>query len=391
MSLQYTLVKNEDGESNLTVYVQGRAPLSAHSSYPNFTELVERTLADDETVIDLFDIAAAAALKFEKLSERVAIRNSMLYFDGVKQNNSLAEQIVRFVEDGVEDFTPLVNFFENIMQNPNEHSRENLYDWLTKQRISITPSGMMVGYKGVNPKYNEDGEIVEGQYQSNHSGTAIVDGQEMTGYVPNYVGAVVEMTRTEVMHNPASDCNAGLHVGSFDYAKGYAPVLLEVHVNPRDVVSVPDSAWKLRTCRYLVVDAIEQEYTAALVEDYRSASYDDEGYDDYDSYYEGYDSDDDGCGDYDCAYCYPDNQPDSDRELEDDELFQAAEELGIDLSPKAEAVAPGDVFEDADARRAGRSLEVLSVEDGVAVTLSSTGVRRSVSTDRLLSRKYRQV
>jgi hypothetical protein len=44
--------------------------------------------------------------------------------------------------------------------------------------------------------------------------------------------------------------------------------MLEVHVNPRDVVSVPtDSNWqKVRCCRYKVVDVIDQPYSTAVLD-----------------------------------------------------------------------------------------------------------------------------
>jgi len=325
-ALSYTLVGNEEGESNITLFVEGRKPLTAHSSHPRFEEIVAGVLAGDEEVYDLFDISQLAGQKFERLSERVSVSNGRVFFDGEELDNSLSETIIRFVSEGVEDWKPLVNFFENVQQNPNPHSRENLYEWLVAQKITITPSGQIVGYKGVCK--DDDGNFV-----SSSQGTATVNGEVFTGQIPNPIGGVVEMPRSTVDHAPGVACATGLHVGSFEYAKGFAPVLLEVHVNPRDVVNVPDASWKMRTCRYTVVQVIEDRYETAVV---------------------------------------PDADP----------AAQVAEAYDL---------RPGTVFEDTDKRREGRTLKVTEIDGDEAVVKSSTGTTRRVKISRLFTRKYKLI
>lgn len=258
--MQYTLVGTEDG-SNIIVFIPGQTPLVAHSSHPNFEQIVSAVLADEdaETIEELFDVSLAAAKRFDRLSERVTVANGRLYLDGEEVNNALATQVVRFLGDGVEDWKPLVAFFENVQSNPNEHSREQMYDWLSKRDFTITHDGLIVGYKGVR----RNGE----SFTSINHGKAIVDNEVHTGAIPNHIGAVVEMPRSEVVHDPANGCSTGLHVGSYEYANSFAQgALLEVHVNPRDVVSVPtDSDWqKMRVCRYTVVDTIDAPYTSPI-------------------------------------------------------------------------------------------------------------------------------
>lgn len=259
--IQYTIIGNEDGESNIVVFVAGQAPQVASQSHPNFDRIVEGALAGDESIVELFDIAATVAQKFSRLSDRITTANGRLYLDGVEVNNALAEQVLRFLDQGVEDWKPLVAFYENIQANPVEHSREQLYSWLAAHDFTITPDGMIVGYKGVSKQ-------ADGTYLSTHSGKAIVDGEVVTGRIPTNPGSIVEMPRDEVEWDPSSSCSTGLHVGTFDYASSYGNVLLEVHVNPRDVVSVPTDAsgQKVRTCRYNIVAEIENPYTTAVIE-----------------------------------------------------------------------------------------------------------------------------
>lgn len=261
MAVQFTLIGGDEGESNIVVFVTGGAPLVAHSSHPNFNRIVQGAMDGDESVVKLFDIASSITENFRRLTERVTTRYGKLYLDGEEVHNSLTTQVLRFMDQGSDDWKPLVLFFENVQANPNEHSREQLYTWLDKEDFTITPDGMIVGYKGVAKQ-------VDGSLVSINRGKAIVDGRECSGAIPNYLGAVVEMPRGEVQHDPSVGCHTGLHVGTFDYASGFARgALLEVHVNPRDVVSVPSdcNAAKMRTCRYTVVGTIDAKYDTAVV------------------------------------------------------------------------------------------------------------------------------
>ena len=273
--LQYTIIGNEDGESNIVVFVAGSTPQVASQSHPNYDRIVEGALAGDDSIIELFDIAATAAQKFSRLSERVTTANGRLYLDGEEVDNALSAQVLRFMDEGVEDYKPLVAFFENVQANPNEHSREQLYEWLSRRDFTITADGMIVGYKGVDPQD-------DGTFLSISSGKAIVDGEVVTGRIPTNLGSIIEMPRSEVEWDPTVGCHTGLHVGTFDYASSFGRgAVLEVHVNPRDVVSVPtdSDAAKVRCCRYNIVAKIDTPYTAAVIydDDRSDWEYDDDG------------------------------------------------------------------------------------------------------------------
>ena len=82
---------------------------------------------------------------------------------------------------------------------------------------------------------------------------------------------IIEIARSYVNHDPSQGCSTGLHVGTYAYAKGYArSALLEVHVNPRDVVSVPTDcdAQKVRVTAAKVVKAEAVEYDTAFPPSY---------------------------------------------------------------------------------------------------------------------------
>jgi len=279
-SVQYVFVGGDDGESHVIVFVPGYAPQVAHSSHPNYARIVDGAKAGDASVVALFDISATVAEHFDSLSDRVAVANGRLYFDGDEVNDTLSRHVLRFLDAGVDDWRPLVAFMENVAANPSAHSRDMLYDWLNAaddDGFTITPDGLIVGYKGV--ARDADGQLV-----SVNTGRAIVNGEAKTGAIPNPLGAVVEMPRSSVTFDPANGCSRGLHVGTYAYASGWARgALLEVHVNPRDVVSVPTDcgAQKMRTCRYVVVKTIDAPYSEPVVYDYDGDdAYGDEDYDD---------------------------------------------------------------------------------------------------------------
>lgn len=274
-NIQYSIVSSGD-DSFVTAFIPGEpAPLvAAKSGHPNFAAIINALtnveVWDSQDIVDMFDVARAVAARFENLSDRVQVGSGRVLFDGAEVDNSLTKQIVRFLNEEVEDWQPLVNFMENVMDNPQPHSRDQLYAWLNNRDFTITWDGYIVGYKGVA----SDGD---GGYRSISSGqeTVYVDGEPHTGQIPNPVGAVINMDRGLVQHDPSVGCHRGLHVGTFEYAKSFSRgAVLEVHVNPRDVVSVPSEVTsydptisaKMRVCRYEVNDVIETPHTGAVLD-----------------------------------------------------------------------------------------------------------------------------
>jgi hypothetical protein len=107
----------------------------------------------------------------------------------------------------------------------------------------------------------------EGVYYSTRSGHAIVNGVDINDYVPQRVGDVVEMPRSEVTFDPSVSCSSGLHVADWGYANGMGNTVLAVLVNPRDVVSVPTDYGdaKVRVCRYKVLEVRTEAYSGAVL------------------------------------------------------------------------------------------------------------------------------
>jgi hypothetical protein len=256
--MQYQLIKTEDW-STVTVTVGGKTYTATDTSHENFDYIVEvlrnPDLWSDEEIVGLFDLSVAVDNKFSAISNRVTVSGGQVYLDGEAIDNSLTGQIVSFLNDGL-DFTPLVNFFVKIMDNPNAHSREHLFQWLTSAKFAIAPDGDFIGYKGVNSDLS-----------SVTAGPGIVNGVEANGHLDNSIGNVVEMDRAKVTFDPNVHCSVGLHVGNWGYASAFGSKTLEVRVNPADVVSVPNDHGyaKMRVSKYKVVRLVDAPYEKVLV------------------------------------------------------------------------------------------------------------------------------
>lgn len=255
---KYNLV-SDGTNASVTVFEDGDM-LVANSDNPNWEQIVEALLVG-EPVADLINLVQAVAKKFERLTTRVSISGDQVYFDGDPVNNTLTAQIVRFLNEGW-DFEGLVNFYEKIAANPSAHSRDQLYTWLEAHNFTIDKDGFILMYKGVR----DNGD---GTYGSIHAGPAIVNGQEVNGYVPQTIGDTVEFPRSKVNADPSQGCSTGLHASNFAYARSFTTgAVLTVSVDPADVVSVPTdcNAQKVRVCRYTVRGVTTYEIPEASVE-----------------------------------------------------------------------------------------------------------------------------
>lgn len=287
----------ENGETGLTTVVaffpdEDEPLVTATVDHPHYTSIVRGLEAGDQTVYSLFDVATGISRKLEEASNnigsRYSIKNGVFYKDLDPFDGELADQILRFVDEDVDDWQPLVKFLDRVDANPSAESRKQLCKWIAAGKLTVTQDGFIVGYKAVNVDSN-------GTHVSTHPGPGVVDGKEMNGYIPNKPGSVVEMSRSKVDSNNRNECSVGLHVGTFDYAKWYKGnnanrAILEVNFDPADAVSVPTdhNHSKVRVCRYKVIGLINSPYTGPVrpLQDYTNvgqAQSDPEYYDDKDS------------------------------------------------------------------------------------------------------------
>lgn len=246
----YNIVNDENNRS-VSVFVDGKLHV-AHGDHPQFEAILAGVIAGDESVVDLFSLETTIIRKVvdQRLSDRIAIRNGEVLFDGDALHGALTDVIIDHVTDNdVTSLLPLVAFLEKVQANQSETVRNGLYDWIQQQELSIAPDGSFYGYKGVDDNL-----------RSIHKGPGIVNDVEQTGALDNSPGNVLEVARSYVDDNASNYCSTGLHVGTKQYAKSWGSRVVLVKVDPRNVVQIPtDGHYKLRTSKYEVIEELRVE------------------------------------------------------------------------------------------------------------------------------------
>jgi hypothetical protein len=268
-------------DGNLTVILKNKAHqvIPDHTNYKLILEALP-TATEDE-LLELVDIEKAIATFSQG---QVSIVNGKVMFEGEEVHGSISKRIIEFMSKGL-PFQPLVNFLENLMQNPSMQSQQELYDFLEHENLPVTEDGCFLAYKAVNSDFKD----------------------KWRGTFDNNVGQVCEMRRAKVDDNRGRGCSAGLHAGALNYVANYGSVdagdnIVIVKINPEDVVSVPSdcNCEKLRTCKYEVVGLYQGELPKPLYKaEFEADSYVDEDeastvYDEYDDdYWDQFEDDDD--------------------------------------------------------------------------------------------------
>lgn len=264
-------------DGNLTVILKNKAHqvLPEHTNYKMILEALPT--ANEDELLDLVDLEKAVANFSDGLVE---VKNGKVLFEGEEVHGSISQRILEFMKKGL-PFQPLVNFLNNLMNNPSMQSQKELYDFLEDEHLPITEDGHFLAYKAVRSDYMD----------------------KYRGVFDNHVGNVCEMRRAKVDDNRSVGCSNGLHAGALNYVASYGSVesndrIVIVKINPADVVSVPSdcNCEKLRTCRYEVVGEYQGELLKPLYKSEFSEDdyHEDEGslYDEYDdAYWDRYDDD----------------------------------------------------------------------------------------------------
>lgn len=252
----FTITANDEFKGATVIFGDGSTQVIA-SDNSNYEAVVAGLLAGNLTDDELLQLISPFELVYRvltRLSERISRKGMKLRFDGDVVDNSLTKHIIAIMDGGAAEaeWAAYIRFMEKLYQNPSEESREHLFHFIEKHGLLLTPDGDAVFYKGVR-----------NDFRATRAGYGIVNGVEFeSDYLLNEVGSVVEIPRSLVDPNRGVACSVGLHVGDFSYASNHAQVLLNVIVNPRDVVAVPrdENDRKIRVTRYKV-DSINDPKT----------------------------------------------------------------------------------------------------------------------------------
>lgn len=239
-------------DGNVTAVVAGEV-YTFGKSHPRYDRLITHLKNNN---VEYFEASYDVVSQINEYCEGyVSVNSGKMKWDGIDMPEMFSGTILDMIQQGY-PFEPMLNFLDNMSQNPSDHAIVELFEFMENKNMPITPDGHFLAYKAVKSDYKD---IYSGTFD-------------------NSVGNVCEVPRSKVNGNRNDHCGAGLHVGAFDYAKSYGGIdldddeggnsnkLMICKVNPRDVVSVPSDCrcQKLRCCRYEVVSEFEDLFKSVV-------------------------------------------------------------------------------------------------------------------------------
>lgn len=237
----------EDGEIKYTVtsreisFVFQGTSFNIPKNNENYSEIYQAVVENNHVVLD------GLVTSQQKLTENIKSVVSTLNEDDASNiqikivdktiycNNKIFKGLasMEFIKYVAENNTRMISQFKRFMfncsLNPSNASVEELYDFVVKNRLKVTPAGTILLYKWVNDKYHDC----------------------RTGNFNNTPGLTIKMDRKKVNPNRHETCSNGLHLCSYKYGK-FGDRLLLVELDPKNSVSIPSDYGqsKMRCCEY---------------------------------------------------------------------------------------------------------------------------------------------
>lgn len=228
------------GESSVMVIVDSRPRMFRLDTEQGkkLAVAVQKTPQDEDEIRSLADVTSFIT---KHTFGRVTVDDrDQLRLDGVVVDYGMAGIIIRLCNEGA-DPSSLTNFLVNVSANPDKHIADDLYTFISKGMLPITPEGHFLAFKRVSATYMDI-----------HSGT-----------VSYKKGETAFMDRALCDTDRNRTCSRGLHACSYDYLPhfgGSSGHIMIVKINPTDVTAIPTdyNQTKLRCCKMVVVDEVPE-------------------------------------------------------------------------------------------------------------------------------------
>jgi len=235
--------------SNVTVVIDGK-PHTISKTHVTYQKVVDAIKAQDWPTVKSIIDPVKVVLNYG--AGNISVKGDQLFWKGQPFAGVLATRMIAMLQDGF-TIEPMVLFMHNLMKNPSKRSVDELYGFLEKNSLPITPDGYFLAYKKVRRDFKDI-----------HSGT-----------MDNSPGTVVEMERNAVDDNKDQTCSTGLHfcgLSYLDHFGGSDSRTVIVKIDPADVVSIPSdyNGAKGRACRYEVIGEMGVEAKDAFTSSVQS-------------------------------------------------------------------------------------------------------------------------
>jgi len=160
---------------------------------------------------------------------RFVVTEQEIRLDDEELRSPVADRMLWMKQQGL-DYSPLLAFAANLMENPARRPVEDLFDYVDSRGLAIDAEGYVLGYEA-------PGEPVDPE----------------TG--PREPGRTITVRRNRTEEDPLRPCMTSLKVGPFPVGAALpaGSLLPVVRVHPRDVVAVPMGTGPLRCCAMNVI------------------------------------------------------------------------------------------------------------------------------------------
>ena len=123
--------------ANITVVI-GSTPFTVSKTHITYPQVLEAIKAGDwDRVKEIID-PVKVVLSFGQ--GNVSIEGDVLMWKGRPLHSTLAARMISMLQEGF-DITPMANFMENLFSNPSKRAVDELYSFLEKNALPITPQG----------------------------------------------------------------------------------------------------------------------------------------------------------------------------------------------------------------------------------------------------------
>ena len=201
----------------------------------------------------------------------VRIEGETFLWKGKEMHNALSSRRISMLKEGF-SIDPMVAFMDRLSANPSKRSVTELYGFLERGNMPITPDGYFLAYKKVGNDYydvhshsvlNKPSDLMTDEDYASLSTKGFGKKKEVNVEVFNGV-TTVWMERNEVNDDKDQTCSEGLHFCSEDYLQNFSGQRIVIlKIDPADVVSIPSdyNDTKGRTSRYHVIGEVSMDAT----------------------------------------------------------------------------------------------------------------------------------
>lgn len=217
-----------------------------HACHRQLNELIATKAYAGVNVADLLDPAVALARATKTVmvdsSTVVCSPDGAITVDGEPLQGFIATFIRTCISQG-KPIDALIRFHQRLSRNSVPAIRDQLFTFLNSGKFALTENGKFIAYKGVYR--TADPSVFASAHDQNffyELGVKTYENVKPCDYDVNVA------------------CGKGLHVGTFEYARSYGNTIVEVIVDPAEVICVPkDSGGQKLRAKALLTTRIGTE------------------------------------------------------------------------------------------------------------------------------------